>query len=631
MRPIPEALGVLVEAPVMAHSIGADGRLLDVSEEWLRVLGYSREEVLGRRSVEFLSEASAEYARATVLPEFFRTGVCRQIPYDFVKRDGSLLPVLLSGVAIHDEAGEFQRSVAVLTDMSQDRLQSAQLKLAFDATKRRIWDWECRDGRWGWVATGELAFEGLREGARFEDYLALVHPDDRDRFEGALQKAVDEGSELSFAHRLAQGSRWLHVMAQVLVDASGESRRVVGSVRDVTERKQAEEEERRLRERAAQAQRLESLGVLAGGVAHDFNNLLVAVLGNADLALQELGRTHPVAGNLEAITTAARRASDLCQHLLTYAGKGWFEVQPVCLADLVREMVDLLEVSVGQRATLRLNLDAVPAVEADVVQLRQVVMNLITNASEAVERGGTISVRVAAVDCDAAELHAQFLDAELAPGRYVALEVTDDGCGMSEEAQARIFDPFYTTKFTGRGLGLAAVLGIVTAHGGAIRVSSQVGRGTTVKVVLPASATAVPERASARASGGGSARGLSGRLLVIDDQPEVLEVVEAMATALGMDVEVAVGGAEGLERYAACRADVIVLDLTMPDMDGHETFRRLRALDPDVKVVLSTGYSEQSVSGAFQAGELAGFIQKPYRMRVLEEALRRALSDEASS
>ena len=237
-----------------------------------------------------------------------------------------------------------------------------------------------------------------------------------------------------------------------------------------------------------QAQKLESLGVLAGGIAHDFNNLLMVVLGHAELALGGIPPMSPARGSLIEISTAAQRAADLCQQMLAYAGKASFALERVGLGDLVEEMADLLKTTISKKAILTLNLEKdLPPVEADPSQIRQIVMNLITNASEAIgDRSGVITVSVGATRCRREAPARDRTDDDIAPGLYVHLEVTDTGSGMDAETRARIFEPFFTTKFTGRGLGLAAVLGIVRAYKGALTVYSEPGKGTTFKVLFPA-------------------------------------------------------------------------------------------------------------------------------------------------
>ncbi len=274
---------------------------------------------------------------------------------------------------------------------------------------------------------------------------------------------------------------------------------VVATIRDITLRKDAETKQRQLEAQVRHVQKLESLGVLAGGIAHDFNNLLAGIMGNAGLALRDLGDLGPAADRVRQLQAAAVRASELTGQMLAYSGKGTFLVEAVDLSRLAREMASLLTASVSKKAELVLHLEAdLPAIEGDATQLRQVVMNLLTNASDALEdRPGTIRVRTGGMTVDRGYLAATYLDEDLPAGPYVFCEVSDTGCGMDRDTVARIFDPFFTTKFTGRGLGLATVLGIIRSHRGAIRVYSEPGMGTRVRVLFPATeqtAEAPPRR-----------------------------------------------------------------------------------------------------------------------------------------
>ena len=303
--------------------------------------------------------------------------------------------------------------------------------------------------------------------------------------------------------------------------ADGDMTQVIVTSMDITERRQAEEERRNLEAQMQQTQKLESLGVMAGGIAHDFNNILYAILGNADIALMEMPHEAVGRENLQEIQIAARRASGLTDQMLAYSGKGALAIEKMDLSGLVQEMAHLLEVSHTKKAIVKYRFEEnLPAVEGDASQLRQVVMNLITNASEAVgEEGGIITVETGATEATKEYLATTYTHDELPRGRYVYLKVTDTGCGMDEEAKRRIFEPFFTTKFTGRGLGMAAVLGIVRAHKGAIDIQSEVDRGTTTKVLFPAldelakpSVEDAPQEQDWRGSG---------TILVVDDERQV--------------------------------------------------------------------------------------------------------------
>ncbi len=389
----------------------------------------------------------------------------------------------------------------------------------------------------------------------------------------------------------------------------------------------AEEERRKLETKMLEAQKLESLGVLAGGIAHDFNNLLMGIMGNADLALRLLPPASDAIHNVEEIVRASQRAADLCRQMLAYSGKGKFVVGCYDLSEIVREMAQMLEVSVSKKALLYYSFAAeLPAVQADATELSQVIMNLITNASESLgDESGVISVSTGVIECDQAYLSESRLDDKLSEGRYVYLEVSDTGCGMDEETQRRIFDPFFTTKFLGRGLGLAAVLGIIHGHHGAIKVHSEPGQGTTFTILLPALAWEPKEPASRTVWSSPSSCG--GTILLVDDDSMVRNVAAQMLDGLGFKCLTAANGQEGLEvfRKYGSGIDCVILDLTMPVMGGEEVFRELRRIRSDLCVILSSGYNEEDVTQRFVGKGLAGFVQKPYNSAKLRITLNRVL------
>ena len=430
---------------------------------------------------------------------------------------------------------------------------------------------------------------------------------------------IEEVHDFVFKHKLGHNVLTL-IKTNPIFDDNGDYSGAVGAVSDLTER-------RRFEHQVRQTQKLESLGVLAGGIAHDFNNLLMGVLGNADLALDDLSPSAPARPAVEEIITAARRAADLCRQMLAYSGKGKFVVQLIDLSELVTEMVNLLEVSISKTAVLKLELAPdLPPIEADATQIRQIVMNLLTNASEAIgSRSGVIAIKTGAIDCTEEYLADTFTDEGLTVGTYVFLEVSDTGCGMSDETLSRIFDPFFSTKFTGRGLGLAAVLGIVRGHHGAIKVYSEVGKGSSFKALFPAisgEAEDITSNPSVIQRWQGS-----GTVLLVDDEETVRAVGKRMLKKLGFEVLLAAHGREAIEVIKEKGADIVcvLLDLTMPHLDGEETFRQLRSLMPHLPVVLTSGYNEQDVIHRFSGKGLAGFIQKPYQTEALARALRQIL------
>ena len=393
------------------------------------------------------------------------------------------------------------------------------------------------------------------------------------------------------------------------------------------ERQREEERRRNLEAKLQQALKLESLGVLAGGVAHDFNNLLMGMLGNAEIALQELPPESPARGELKNINTAALRAAELTKQMLAYSGKGKFVVQALNLSKLVEEMAHLLQVSISKNVVLKYNFaDNLPAIEADAAQVRQVVMNLILNASEAVgEKRGIVAVSTSVIEADRSYLSKTYLDENLPEGCYVSLEVTDTGCGMDGQTQQKIFDPFFSTKFTGRGLGLAAVLGIVRGHGGALKIDSQPQRGSTFQVLFPASQQPAEETVGTSAMEQ-KWRG-SSVILVVDDEETVRIATKRILETRGFTVLTAEDGRAALQVFRSHVDEIaaVLLDLTMPHLDGEETFRELRGIRPDVRVILSSGYSEQEITKRFVGKGLDGFIQKPYGIRPLVEKIRQVL------
>ena len=408
----------------------------------------------------------------------------------------------------------------------------------------------------------------------------------------------------------------------------GSAREIVLVVRDVTDRKRAEEENARLVVQMLHAQKLESLGLLAGGIAHDFNNLLTSVLGNANLARGGLPPDSPVHKRLKHIETAARRAAEMAGQMLAYSGQGRFVVCRVDLSAVVREMASLLRSSIQKTCALDLRLaDALPAIEADASQVQQVVMNLITNAAEAIgEQFGTITLRTERVAAGRAILDGFHMADGLPEGTYVRLEVSDTGCGMTEETRSRMFDPFFTTKFTGRGLGLAAVLGIVRSHRGTIKVVSAPGEGTSFVVLFPATAGQATEVGPQRGSGA-ERLPVSGAILVVDDEESVREVAVSMLREMGLSVVTARDGLEAVEVFRAqCGCiRLVLLDMTMPRMNGEATLKEIRRIRSDVPVILSSGYALQTQEARLAEIGASRFIQKPYTMSDLADAVRESL------
>jgi len=464
------------------------------------------------------------------------------------------------------------------------------------------------------------------------NYGDLLHPDDKKDVEQEINRALSARTSFHLEYRLRTCGgewRWIEEFGTGVFDSqTGEFRFLLGFFHDITSRRSAAEAHRKLEEQIQQAQKLESLGILAGGIAHDFNNLLVGILGHADLMLEDTAEDDPNRDSLKEIETASTRAAELCRQMLAYAGKGRFVIEPLDLGELVREMAELLKVSISKNARLKFDFaPELPRIRGDATQLRQVVMNLITNAAEAVaDRGGEILLSTGSGYCSRKHLAGAYLNDHLEEGCYVHLEVKDTGQGMASDTLERIFDPFFSTKFMGRGLGLAAVLGIVRSHQGAIFLKSLPLRGTTFRVLFPALGEPL-RREEDQPEAHLAWRG-SGTVLLVDDEEMVRMVGGRMLERLGFSVVGANGGAEAIAHFQEHHEQIqcVLLDLTMPQMDGKQTLQELRKISPDVPVVITSGYTRHSVSERIDSEEVEGFLQKPFDLSNLRDTLRQVVS-----
>ncbi len=406
---------------------------------------------------------------------------------------------------------------------------------------------------------------------------------------------------------------------------------LIGVAKDITQQKQAEEERYKLEEQIRNAAKLESLGVLAGGIAHDFNNLLTAIMGNCGLAKMQVPQTSKTNNHLIKIEKASLKAAELCQQLLAYSGKGKFVVQALNLNDVIREMMHLLSVSISKKVKIRLEFnESLPYIKADVAQMQQVIMNVITNASEAIgDQTGTIHVKTDVIKLDREGLNRYYMGEMLEPGRYIMIEVTDTGEGMTPETIEKIFDPFFTTKFTGRGLGLAAVLGILRSHEASVKITSTVGQGTTFSFIFPPHKLSEARAANPVPSDEDEMWHGRGTVLLVDDDDSIREVSRQTLEQAGLQVITAENGEEAVQIYQARKKDIklVLMDMTMPNLNGREAFVKMRNIDKNVKVILSSGYSEQEATERIHETGLLGFLQKPYKPQDLLNKIKHILQD----
>jgi two-component system, cell cycle sensor histidine kinase and response regulator CckA len=620
----------------------ADGRFVRLNPAWEQVLGWPIAELEGVRYLDFVhpddilstQDAMSRMNSGQMVLDFqnrYRTkeGSYRWLEWRSVQNAQGLVYAVARDVTRRRESEAALRAAERAAARSREQLLSvAELAHIGYFTC----DVENQSGTWTSELYRILGLDPALTLPTADAFRARVHPEDLVALADAMSQAA-KGQSAQLHYRIVRPDGEVRNCLGIIegdVDERGRAV-VVGQLQDLTNLRRAEEERRKLELQVMQSQKLESLGVLAGGIAHDFNNLLTSILGNADLALRELSPANPVGVYLEDIDKVSRRAAELCRQMLAYSGKGRFVVQPLSLNDVVREMGHLLSVSISKKAVVKYNFFMhLPSVMADATQVRQVVMNLITNASDAIaETSGVITLSTGVMDCDDEYLRGvvDATDAHQA-GQYVFLEVSDTGCGIEPENLSRIFDPFFTTKFTGRGLGLAAVMGIVRGHRGALRVYSEVGRGTTFKVLLPAHhepafATDDAESPSQNWKG-------HGVVLLADDEQSIRSMGRRILERFGFQVLLAADGREAVEQFTKHREEIrlVVLDMTMPHLDGEACFRELRRIDPNVKVIMTSGYSEQDVVSRFVGKGLAGFVQKPYKTADLMPVVQNVLGSD---
>ncbi len=451
-----------------------------------------------------------------------------------------------------------------------------------------------------------------------------VHPDDLERCVASYNAAFDARKSFQIECRLRRADgefRSVLCTGVPRTGADGIFCGYVGSDVDLTDLRRAQEE-------ALERQNLESLGVMAGGIAHDFNNLLGGVLAYAELAQAKLTGGASAEDELQHVRAVAIRGAEIVRQLMIYAGHERGVMEPVDVSAIVGEMLELLKVSISKRATLKTHLPAgLPAVQANPAQIRQVVMNLVTNASEAIgEQNGIIEViaKPVALSADTA------IGTDILPrGDYLRLEVSDTGQGMSAETLSRIFDPFFTTKFAGRGMGLAVVRAVVRSHGGAISASSAPGQGTQFQIWLPCASGAIPAPRTLPVKVSAAEPSRPGCVLLVEDEPTLRMAVSKLLEKNGFSVVEAGNGSSALELICTDGAhlDAMLLDITLPGISSRDVFEQVQRMRPDLKVILTSAYSRDSVGALFSGLSFERFIRKPFQIAELIAMLREAIGE----
>ncbi len=578
--------------------------------------------------------------------------------------DLAILKILASRAAAELERRRIEEArTADLMRSTEERFRLAQ-----EAAEIGTWDMDVVTGQGTWSdnywGIYGMSVDSCEPG--YEAWIGLVHPDDRKRVGAQIKAALEGEAPYRSEFRIVWPDstvRWMVGKGSVFRDDNGNPTRMIGVDYDVTERKESEQalhrihaeleyrveartqelseansqlereivereraeaERLRLERQMVQAQKLESLGVLTGGVAHDFNNLLVTIMANSELALSYLDEKSTASDYVRRSVEAAERAAELTQQLLSYSGKTHFTPTVLDLSSLVTDMADLLDVSTGGKVELMLDVSDAPVnVRADATQVRQIVMNLITNAVEAMPDGGVVRIGTATLDLPPVSIGRLYRSAPIDSVPYAVLEVHDVGPGLDRDTCSKIFDPFFTSKFLGRGLGLAVVLGIVRSHQGVIAVDSDLGSGTTFTILLPAVSGESIEDHQPKVD---SAWNVTGKVLVVDDERGVCAAA-AMLQHLGFETIEAFGGREAIDVFEKNHDEIrfVLLDHAMPEMNGTQTMRRLREISPEVTIIISSGYSETEIAMSADETKPAAFLQKPYRLDGLRETLRTTL------
>ena len=617
-------LAIINVAAVGVALVSLTAQLEMVNDRFCAILGYSREELIGK-SMRDLSHPDD----LPLIIETTRRLLSGEIPYACVekrhiRKDGAIIWSRVHKSCVRDLAGQPTHTIVVLEEITEAVQARAALKES-EARFRAMADSApvlialCDTGLNATFCNSHvLTFTGrTEEQLRTGGFKDLIHPDDLERVGTTVRVVVQEQRAFEIEHRMrrADGEYRFMLTSGTPRFAAGAYIGYVTITVDITEFKQKQDY-------VMAMQKLESLGVLAGGIAHDFNNLLGGILASAELIAAAGATGAPLdEESLLRIRTAAIRGGEIVRQLMTYGGEENQAFSSVEIPQLVAEMLELLKISISKRAVLNVNFPAgLPAVRANAAQLRQVVLNLIVNASEALEDNqGVISITAARVSGD------EYQPAVLTSQDYVSLTVSDSGCGMTEEVQARILDPFFTSKFAGRGLGLASVQGIVRSHGGAIHVTSAPGRGSRFEVLLPVSSELASEHAASEGAGA-SPEGdpMASTVLIVEDEEPLRFAVSKMLQLRGFRVIESGDGAEALDMFRrnAPPVDVVLLDLNLPGISGREVLAELQAIRPGTKVILTSAYSRDRVQDSLGGQFPWPYIRKPYQLTELTALLR---------
>ncbi|MFZ4855676.1 MAG: PAS domain S-box protein [Desulfuromonadaceae bacterium] len=615
-------------APVGIFYTDSNGNCLYVNPTGCKMTGLSLEESFGLGWLKGLHPDDRDMVHASWSKMAESQGQWG-LEYRFMTSEGKISWVYGLAATQLDASGKIIKYVAIMQDITE-RKQAEQKLLESEERFKKMFSHHSAvmlliEPESGKIIDANLAAEKFY-GYSHEELLStnIDHINTLTPELIALERQAvinEKRNHFIFQHRLSDGEiRTVEVYSTPIT--VNNSNLLFSIIQDITSRMRAEEEKQALEQQFQQTQKLESLGVLSGGIAHDFNNILAIIIGYCGLTKMNYETAQK---NIPEIEKAAERAAGLCRQMLAYAGKASLTQSQVNTWMLVDEMVTMLKTTTQQNVVIKPELGTdIPTITGDASQIRQIVMNLIINAAEAIgDAEGEIAVKLAKAEIKAGQTEKDHLGVIIPAGRYICFEVTDNGCGMDDDTRRKIFEPFYTTKFTGRGLGMSAVLGIIKAHNGALQFESQPGQGTTFKVYLPAQLSKSEAEESRQNAVSASWHG-SGTILLAEDEVQVKSIAIALLQKLGFNVIDAANGKEALELYQQNAADItmVVTDMGMPVMNGYELFYKLKKLNPKLPIIISSGFGEGDIASKIPREEIAGLINKPYNFDHLRDVLK---------
>lgn len=618
---------------MLIHTIR--GRIKQANPVWEEILGWHPDELKSMNLGQILHpddiEKTAEFGR------LLHTNRARMnITNRYITKNGEYRTIRWASTLFKDDNLVFSsgrdETERYEAEMELQKMWD-RLDLALQSGTIGLWDFNMKENTLSFNSNlaeivGFSKIENVS--VKWKEY---IHEDDFRSSVKAMMELISGKKDTyvdQYRMLLPDGSyRWIFSRGKIVeYNSDGKPARIAGSITDITEQKEAETRRLALEYQMLQAQKLESLGLLAGGIAHDFNNLLTGILGNTDMLLYELPDYLPVQQKLIDIRKAAKKASELTKQMLAYSGKSTFTTEIIDLNGLIDEMSSLFDISISKKVKIIYSLDyETPCISGDTTQISQILMNLVLNASEAIENNGEVHISTYMKECNPAEINTFNLNNNITPGNYLVLEISDNGSGIPADKIKQIFDPFYTTKFTGRGLGLAAVSGIIRSHNAGLQVISRINEGTTFRIYFqPSQQQAGSQAVEERKTIDLQKKHIT--VLVADDESYIRSLTSRMLKTAGFDVLLAENGIDAIKifRENIDKIGCIILDLTMPEMDGHEALIELRKISNKLPIIISSGYSEVDITPQFEGENISGFLQKPYQfdelLLIIDKAIK---------